>query len=169
MLPPAAATAPAANAPTGMNILPGMEEAANNAANISYSVPEGWVEQQASGIRKATLQVNSETGSAEITILTFPGDVGGRLANINRWRGQIGLDPATPEDLQAYTEGVVISNHRGLYVRLESEPQSILGALLPFHGNTWFIKMMGDTPTVLANEAALQQFLASIEIEDHAH
>ena len=57
----------------------------------------------------------------------------------------------------------------GLYVRLEGETQSILGALLPFHGSTWFVKMLGDTPTVLANEASMQQFLDSIQIEDHAH
>ena len=167
---PPAATAPAgATTPGKMEVLPGMEAAAQQAGAIGYTVPEGWEELPASGIRKANLKVTSETGSAEITVLTFPGDVGGRLANINRWRGQVGLDEATPEDLPAYTEGTVISNHRGLYVRLEGEAQTILGALLPFHDNTWFFKMLGDTPTVLANEAAMKQFLDSIELEDHAH
>ena len=32
---------------------------------------------------------NAEGHQAEITILAFPGDVGGKLANINRWAGQI--------------------------------------------------------------------------------
>jgi hypothetical protein len=165
-IPPAA---PAASATAKMEVLPGMEAAANEAGKIHYSAPEGWEDLPTSGIRKANLKVTTDTGSAEITILTFPGDVGGRLANINRWRGQVGLDPATPEDLPAYTEGYDISNHRGLYVRLVGETQSILGALLPFHNNTWFVKMIGDTPTVLANEAAMKQFLDSIELEDHAH
>jgi len=65
--------------------------------------------------------------------------------------------------------GIDIANHRALYVRLEGEAQSILGALLPFHGNTWFFKMLGDTNTVLANETAMQNFLSSIVLEDHAH
>jgi hypothetical protein len=160
---------PAVSAPAKMEVLPGMEAAAQKAGEIGYTAPEGWEDLPASGIRKANLKVTADTGSAEITILTFPGDVGGRLANINRWRGQVGLEAASPEDLPAYTEGYDISNHRGLYVRLEGAEQSILGALLPFHNNTWFFKMIGDTPTVLANEAAMKQFLDSIELEDHAH
>ncbi len=163
------ATPPQTSAPAKMNVLPGMQQAASEAGEVGYTAPEGWQDLPASGIRKANLKVTTETGSAEITILTFPGDVGGRLANINRWRGQVGLPNATPEDLPGYTEGTDISGHRGLYVRLEGETQSILGALLPFHGNTWFVKMLGDTPTVLANEAAMKQFLDSIELEDHAH
>ena len=167
---PPAATAPAgSNTPAKMEVLPGMEAAAQQAGAIGYTVPEGWEELPASGIRKANFKVSDDNGSAEITALTFPGDVGGRLANINRWRGQVGLPEATPEDLPAYTEGYEISHHRGLYVRLEGDTQSILGALLPFHDNTWFFKMLGDTDTVLANEAAMKQLLDSIQLEDHAH
>ena len=156
-------------APSNMEVLPGMQEAANKAGEIGYTKPAGWQEIAASGIRKANFKVADESGSAEITVLTFPGDVGGRLANINRWRGQIGLADAALDDLPAYTVGIDIANHRALYVRLEGEAQSILGALLPFHGNTWFFKMLGDTNTVLANETAMQNFLSSIVLEDHAH
>jgi hypothetical protein len=158
-----------ATAPSNMEVLPGMQEAANKAGEIGYTKPAGWQEVAASGIRKANFKVADESGSAEITVLTFPGDVGGRLANINRWRGQIGLADAALDDLPAYTVGIDIANHRALYVRLEGEAQSILGALLPFHGNTWFFKMLGDTNTVLANETAMQNFLSSIVLEDHAH
>ncbi|KRP37786.1 MAG: hypothetical protein ABS34_01135 [Opitutaceae bacterium BACL24 MAG-120322-bin51] len=165
----AAAHTPETSAPSKMNVLPGMQQAANEAGEIGYITPEGWEKLTASGIRKANLKVTDDTGSAEITILTFPGDVGGHLANINRWRGQVGLEAATAEDLPASTAGYDISGHSGLYVRLEGETQSILGALLPFHGSTWFFKMLGDTPTVLANEASMKQFLDSIELEDHAH
>jgi hypothetical protein len=158
-----------ATAPSNMEVLPGMQEAANKAGEIGYTKPAGWQEVAASGIRKANFKVADESGSAEITVLTFPGDVGGRLANINRWRGQIGLADAALDDLPAYTVGIDIANHRALYVRLEGEAQSILGALLPFHGNTWFFKMLGDTNTVLANETAMQNFLSSIVLVDHAH
>jgi hypothetical protein len=165
----AAATAPEKSDPSKMNVLPGMQQAANEAGEVKFTTPRGWENLAASGIRKANLKVTTDTGSAEITILTFPGDVGGRLANINRWRGQVGLEAATDEDLPAFTTSYDISAHRGLYVRLEGETQSILGALLPFHGSTWFVKMLGDTSTVLANEASMKQFLDSIQIEDHAH
>lgn len=167
----AAAAAPAAtgSAGNGMRVLPGMQDAAEAAGEILYTVPTGWTELPASGLRKATLQVSDANGSAELTVLVFPGDVGGTLANINRWRGQIGLDPATEPELPSMSEAYSISQHRGLYVRLLSEPQSILGGLLPFHGNTWFFKFMGDSATVQANETQMKAFLDSIGLEDNAH
>lgn len=161
-----------ASTPAGsssMQILPGMQEAADAAPEISYQVPEGWEEQMPSGIRKGAFTISSDSGNAEVTILTFPGEVGGALANINRWRAQIGLTPATSESSLEFSEPCTIANHEGLYVRLEGDSQSILGALLPFHGNTWFFKMLGDTPTIIANETSMQQFLDSIRFEAHTH
>lgn len=165
----AAATAAPASADGSMRVLPGMQEAANQAGEVSYTVPEGWEELPASGIRKANLKVTDANGSAELTVLVFPGDVGGRLANINRWRGQIGLAPSTPDELPAFTESYTISAHRGLYVKLDGAEQSILGGLLPFHGNTWFFKLLGDRDTVLANESAMKAFLDSVQLADTHH
>ena len=38
---------------------------------------------------------------AEIAVTVFPGNVGGLTANVNRWRGQIGLAPLAPAELEA--------------------------------------------------------------------
>ncbi|MGZ0657055.1 hypothetical protein ACWPKS_15740 [Coraliomargarita sp. W4R72] len=166
---PFASGAGAGSSASGMQVLPGMQQAANEAGEISYTVPEGWEELAPSGIRKANLKVSDANGSAELTVLVFPGDVGGRLANINRWAGQVGLPAASPEDLPAFTEGYMISKHRGLYVQLEGETQSILGGLLPFHGYTWFFKLLGDNETVLAHEADMKAFLDSVQLQDTHH
>jgi hypothetical protein len=152
-----------------MRILPGMQAAADEAGGLTYTVPEGWEDLPASGIRKANLKVSDANGTAELTVLVFPGDVGGRLANINRWRGQVGLEDAQPEDLPQFTEGYAISQHPGLYVRLEGGAQSILGGLLPFHGSTWFFKFLGNSSTVLSNEAKMKAFLDSVLLEDSHH
>ena len=152
-----------------MRILPGMQAAADEAGGVSYIIPEGWEDLPASGIRKANLKVSDENGTAELTVLVFPGDVGGRLANINRWRGQVGLDDAPPEDLPKFTEGYTISQHPGLYVRLEGGAQSILGGLLPFHGSTWFFKFLGSSGTVLGNEAKMKTFLDTVQLKDSHH
>ena len=165
---PEKATAPSTDT-SKMQILPGMQETADSAPEISYEVPTGWVALTPSGIRKVNLKVDSNDGSAEVTVLTFPGDVGGTLANINRWREQVGLNPATSESMDEFSEPLTIANHPALYVRLEGAEKSILGAILPFHGNTWFFKMLGDTPVVLANDKAMREFLGSIAFLEHAH
>lgn len=170
-MPAAPATqAPAAtSAPSGMNVLPGMQQAADSAGGVSYKVPEGWTELPASGIRKANLRVSDDNGTAELTVTVFPGDVGGNLANINRWRGQVGLEAVTPEELASFTESYTISQHRGLYTRIEGGTDSILGGLLPFHGNTWFFKLQGNSSTVFAAELGFKAFLDSVALQDTHH
>ena len=160
-------TAPAVVDTAKMEILPGMQESADSAPEISYRVPQGWTELEPSGIRKGNFKIEADNGTAEVTILTFPGDVGGTLANINRWRDQIGLNPITSKDTDALGETYPIAKHEALYIRLEGESQSILGAILPFHGSTWFFKMIGDTQPVLDNDEAMKQFLNSIQFGDH--
>ncbi|MGK0464272.1 MAG: hypothetical protein ACJAT5_000684 [Lentimonas sp.] len=166
---PSEQNTPPATDPAKMQILPGMQETADSASGISFSTPEGWEELEPSGIRKGNFKINSENGIAEVTILTFPGDVGGTLSNINRWRDQVGLEAVISDSISEFSEPCEIAKHRGLYVSLEGETQSILGAMLPFHGNTWFFKMLGDTPVVLANDEAMKQFLESVQFTDHAH
>lgn len=164
--PPIAGSGAAAG---NMQMLPGMAEAAAAAPGLTYSIPEGWTDAGATGMRKANLRVEDEHGTTEITALTFPGDVGGLLANINRWAGQIGMDAITEAQLPEVTAPANISGHGGLYVSLPGPERSILGGILPFHGDTWFFKMTGPAATITEQEAAFKVFLDSVAIEDSHH
>jgi hypothetical protein len=154
--------------PTGpdpMRPLPGMAEQAAAAGELQYTVPTGWRQLPASGIRKATLQVED----AELSVLVFPGDVGGELANINRWREQIGLAAVEESGLSTISRELTISQHPARYVDLIGPEKSIKGAILPFHGRTWFFKLIGPSDSVQANEAGLLEFLDSVQLPDTAH
>ena len=151
--------------PNPMRPLPGMAEQAAAAGELEYTVPAGWRQLPASGIRKATLQVED----AELSVLVFPGDVGGELANINRWREQIGLAAVEASVLPSITRELTISQHPARYVDLIGPEKSIKGAILPFHGRTWFFKLLGPSDSVQANEAGLLEFLDSVQLPDNAH
>lgn len=159
------------DAPTsgGMRILPGMQAAVNAAPDLTFSLPEGWQDLGASGMRKANLLIAEASGNIEVTALTFPGDVGGLTANINRWAGQVGLEAYTESEIAPLTAARTISKHKGRYVRLIGSEQTILAGILPFHGSTWFFKMKGPTEATLAQEENLSNFLDSIAIEDTHH
>lgn len=163
--PPAAKPSAGAN----MQVLPGMQEAAQAAPELDYTVPEGWEEFPPQSVRKANFRVSDANGSAELAVTVFPGDVGGNLANVNRWRGQIGLDPLDAESLSSVTRPFTISNHSGLLADLQGPEQSILGGILSFHGSTWFFKMQGDTGTIAEQADAMEAFLSSVQIEDDHH
>ncbi|MFU8848195.1 MAG: hypothetical protein ACNA77_05700 [Opitutales bacterium] len=165
---PAAQAAPVADS-SKMQVLPGMQEAVQAAPELTYTVPEGWEEFPPQSVRKANFRVSDASGTAELAVTVFPGDVGGTLANINRWRGQIGLAPTNAEGMASMIRPISISKHRGLLANLQGPEQSILGGLLSFHGSTWFFKLQGATGTVAAQGEAMEAFLASVEIEDNHH
>src|SRR5688572_3030443 len=61
---------------------------------ISWELPEGWkLDDKPAPMRFATILIPAEPKPLQLTVSKFPGDVGGTLANINRWRGQIALPP----------------------------------------------------------------------------
>lgn len=67
---------------------------------FTWVTPASWTEGNPSSMRLASYNVplsGGETG--DFSLVQLGGGAGGTMANINRWRGQIGLGPATPEEL----------------------------------------------------------------------
>ena len=152
-----------------MQVLPGMQSFADSASGISFQTPDSWTEFPPSSIRKANFTIDNASGTAEVSITVFPGDVGGTLANINRWRQQIGLSSIDQVSLNENISSIIISNHQGYFTKLEGNTESILGGILPFHGSTWFIKMQGDILAIDEEVDTFKSFLSSIRIEDTHH
>lgn len=152
-----------------MQVLPGMQSFADSASGISYQTPDSWTEFPPSSIRKANFKIDNASGTAEVSVTVFPGDVGGTLANINRWRQQISLSPIDQASLKENISPLIISNHQGCFTKLEGNTESILGGILPFHGSTWFIKMQGDILVIEEEVDTFKSFLSSIRIEDNHH
>lgn len=152
-----------------MQVLPGMQSFADSASGISYQTPDSWTEFPPSSIRKANFKIDNASGTAEVSVTVFPGDVGGTLANINRWRQQISLSPIDQASLKENITPIIISNHHGYFTKLEGNTESILGGILPFHGSTWFIKMQGDILVIEEEVDTFKSFLSSIRIDDNHH
>lgn len=165
----AASDASSSGVTSPMQALPGMEAYTQSASDITYTKPETWTEIAPTSVRKANFIINNQTGEAEVSVTVFPGDVGGLLANINRWRSQIGLDPIESASLGDHLKNTEIAQHPGYITKLEGNTQSILGGILPFHGSTWFIKMQGSILCIDAEEVNFKTFLASFKIKDHHH
>lgn len=82
-------------------------------AAIEWKVPEGWTEGPPRMMRDATLIVPNENVEVAISKLAFPGDLAEYLKmNINRWRGQLGLDPADEMDEAAGVEEIEVDGQK---------------------------------------------------------
>jgi len=68
---------------------------------LRWTLPQGWTEEKGSPQREATLRFGDREPKLEISIVRFQGDGGGMLANLNRWRDQLGLDKVDGAQLSA--------------------------------------------------------------------
>ena len=134
---------------------------------LSWTAPAGWSAKPLGAMRKGSFTVPGEGGaSADLSITAFPGAVGGDLANVNRWRGQVGLAPIAEGELAASITSIKAI---GLTVSLVDLPSAdpaqtrILGAMVPYQGAMWFFKLTGPGALVGAAKPAFIDFLKTIK------
>lgn len=133
--------------------------------SLAWTAPAAWQSQPASAMRKATYTIAGPGGAtAELAISAFPGDVGGELANVNRWRGQVGLEPIAASELST---ALIRTEHDGLALASvdlagSASGQRMLAAMVPFGGATWFFKLTGPEAAVAGAKADFTTFLQTI-------
>jgi hypothetical protein len=154
-------------APGGMSgeVPPPSAPAAADA--VAWTLPKGWTETRPSGgMRYATLKP-PVAGKIDVSVITLPGPAGGELANVNRWRGQIGLDPVDEGALaKARTTVKAPAGTVNVYdfTSEGANPSRMVAGLLVTRGNSWFIKMVGDPGPVAAARADFIRLLETLHL-----
>ncbi|HKQ38708.1 MAG TPA: hypothetical protein VJ063_11565 [Verrucomicrobiae bacterium] len=135
-------------------------------ARPDWQVPSGWEEVPPPQMLLAKFVMpDKEQPKAEVTVSVFPGDAGGVLQNVNRWRRQIKLDPVQPESLEKMTTSLDLAEGKAILVDLTGEnptngqPTRIIGAILPKGDRTWFYKLMGQEQIAEREKAAFIKFV----------
>lgn len=107
-----------------------------------FPVPSQWrLDPEPRPMRIATYVVPDVDGDVEVALTSFPGHVGGELANLNRWRSQMGLEPLDAQGL----EGTIVrfdSPATGYEARIEGVDRVMLAAGVydAAHDRTWFVR-----------------------------
>ncbi|MBI3297180.1 MAG: hypothetical protein HYZ75_03385 [Elusimicrobia bacterium] len=163
---PTAAALPDGHPPigAGMGALPPelVAPATEGPAALAWKAPAGWTEKAAAGMRRATFAVPGGAGAADLSIISLPGDAGGELANVNRWRAQVGLGPWDEAAFKKAAETVASPAGRFIVVDLAGPAQRMLAAMTTRGGETWFFKLVGPDQTVGAARPAFKTFLAGV-------
>jgi len=131
---------------------------------VTWSVPDAWHEVETTvDMRVATFQ--SDAGTT-ITVTAFPGDVGGQLANVNRWRAQVGLEPTDEQGAASNIEAIEGAN--AVVVDIAGTKEQLLGSIINVgDGMTWFVKAKGDPDAIAQIKSNLIEFSASFHIHQH--
>ena len=158
-IPKETATASAAG-DTGQGVAPA------SGARVVWTLPEGWVEApNDEPMRLATFRAGN--GGNEISLSAFPGDAGGVLANVNRWRGQLGMEAVDEASLIETMESTASNGATVAIVDLRSpDGARMLGAIVnPGDGMTWFVKAIGQSEPLDEIVESFATFAHSIHLD----
>ncbi len=136
---------------------------------IKWELPSGWGEGSPSTMRYASFAATENNGEkVDISIVTFPGDGGSDLDNVNRWRQQIGLAAVDEGELSS-----IIAPFQGKQINFSTAdvigPDSrTLAAWVRREGRSWFFKLSGPKDAVEKEKPKFVKFLQSVRFEKDA-
>jgi len=141
----------------------------------TFELPAGWQpEAPSSSMRAAQAQIPGAAGTGQLTVFFFGvGGGGGTDSNIERWIGQVEVDPATPPLREAFTgDGIRVSwvEARGTLKPstmgtgpTSPQPDSVLlGAVVEGAGGPWYFKATGPAATMDSQKDAFLAMLGSV-------
>lgn len=126
-----------------------------------WIVPQTWQAISHSSMLRARFSTGDlGEDSAEITVSDLAGNGGGLLANVNRWRRQIGLEAIAESAISGVAKRMNWGELKGTLVDMTGE-RRVLVAILTMGNRTWFYKMVGSSEAVENQMDAFESFVAS--------
>lgn len=149
---------------------PDISGAGGASAQLTWKTPAGWTEETPSEMRVASFKVAGTGGQqADVSVIPLFGMGGTDLANVNRWRGQVGLQTETDDAMQKEAEKVEAGGHPAQLFDIagtnpdNGNPERILGVIQHRpDGDSWFYKMTGAADLVEQQKPAFIEFLKSL-------
>jgi hypothetical protein len=140
---------------------------ATASASPTWSVPSNWSKTEPGPMIFKSYSIADNAGNgAAVTVSFFPGDVGGNLANVNRWRAQMELPEVADLSLNGLTESVDTLGGKGLLVDFEGtgskSGKRLVAVIVPHGENTWFYKLLGDNGLVAAQKDGFVNFVKDV-------
>lgn len=137
-----------------------------------WTVPAPWKEEPPTSLGLARFVVDDASlGHGEVTVTVIPGDGGGKLANVNRWRRQVTLEPISDAELKQTAAALAGAGAEAFLVDMtgatskqgKESPTRMLAAVVPQGSQTWFYKFTGDPGVVGREKDAFVKFVESVK------
>jgi hypothetical protein len=157
-----ASRAAASSATTSETTSPPPPAASNDKPEIKWQVPAGWSPAPPAPMRYASFAAEKNGEKADISIVTFPGDGGNDVDNVNRWRQQIGLGAVQAADLKSMIADVHAGEVHIDTVDMAGASARVLAGWTRQGGRAWFFKMTGPPAVVEQEKPNFTAFLQSI-------
>lgn len=143
---------------------------ASNEGKPQWQVPPNWKEIDGGGFLVAKFIVSgSDNSQATVNVSSSAGDGGGVSANVNRWRGQLGLNPLSQSDVDKQVTSVDIDGGKAMLVDMtgtdarSGAKARVIAAIVPSTQQTWFYKLMGPVQLVEQHKDAFTKFVQGVK------
>jgi hypothetical protein len=137
-------------------------------ARITYTTPNGWTDTgPAGGFTLASFKIVEGGQSARVTV-TPPGIAGSALANVNRWRKEVGLNELSEAEFSALTIPTLkVGGTPGQYFDLAGpggdKPRMLVVMVERKSNQRWYFKMLGAADLVGRQKANFESFVQSVK------
>jgi len=141
---------------------------------LKYTLPDGWKEKPATQMRVASFDITENGKTADVSVIPLGGMAGGDTANVNRWRGQVGLAALDDAGLAKLAEKIEVAGSPAELYDLEGtapgsgDAERILAVIFHRDDTVWFFKVTGDSALVEKNKPAFVAFLKSLQFSADA-
>lgn len=166
---------PPVSNPEGFTIKPVPPGSGTGTTGLTWTVPEGWIEEPpSSSMRRAQYRVPGTGGDGQCIVYYFgPGQGGDAASNAQRWAEQFAQADGRPSVEVMKTEEREVGGVRVMVVEVTGDygggmggqplaGAMLLGAIAQGPDANWFFKLTGPEPTLREQRAAFDALIGSI-------
>ena len=144
------------------------QENRSKSTELIWEKPDSWVSSEGSSMRLASFSVSYSGGSGDLSVIKLTGTGGGLESNVNRWRGQLNLEPISLMEIEnniTRKEGLL-----GTYSMIQIINQEIdsafLCAIIPTDNYTIFVKLSLKPMGIIAIKDDFITFCSSLNFSN---
>jgi hypothetical protein len=139
------------------------DQPAGDSLPIAFEAPETWKPGRSGGLRLASFEATNGGETAEITVIVLaPQEL---RPNVDRWRGQVGLEPASQAQFDKDVRPVEVDGADGHLVEVFGPEEAILGAILDHGGQSWIFKLQGPVRLAEQERERFEAFVRSVKFK----
>jgi len=131
--------------------------------NLEWTLPDAWEKSNKKSMMRIATFVVKDNKALEISASRFGGQAGGELANVNRWRGQLGLKSVTAEELKKSLQVIESKAGKAKLVDISNDSKQMLAVIMPYNNNTYFFKLMGKKEDVSKQKENMVKLVKSLK------
>ena len=151
------------------------EQTNSTPSRFDFQTPEGWTEIAPTEFRNPNF-LAGPTGEVECYVSLLAGGGGSLFANANRWRGQMGQGPFEEEEFAEQSRTLILGAEAvivdiegtfgGMGQTAPKEGYRLIGALLQTVEGSVFVKMVGPSEAVGAQQDGFARLVTSLRFKE---